>query len=235
MTLPDDPLLAHVDIVRTLGFIEPIPIEPKFDPATQPGHGLRGLVKAIDLEQRRHRYAIGEAPPGQLVGELGALAESELQGSIATWIVDGQVMTEHHTPPIGGRQAMRAARWIVEPAAWGGLADRQAKAKTALRRSAIAASSFARRPKTPPAPIGAPAAWLFPEFRPGLVPLHASYHPVTEDQLLSRSPAEAAQLGYDRTTLLGFIREIGPVTGNTEQAIFPIPWARRFGAVPRQG
>lgn len=235
VTLPDDPLLDRVDVVRTLGFVEPIPIEPKFEPPSQPGHGLRGLVKSVDLDQRRHRYAIGEIPPGQLVGELGALAESELQGSIASWIVDGQLVTERHIPPAGARRPMRAARWIVEPAAWGGLADRQAKAKTALRRFAITAGSFTRSPQAPPTPAGSPAGWLFPEFRPSLTPLYASYHPVTEDQLLSRSPADAAQLGYDRTTLLGFIRQIGPVTGGTQQAVFPIPWARRFGAVPREG
>lgn len=235
VTLPDDPLLDHVDIVRTLGFVEPIPIEPLFEPPSQPGHGLRGLTKSVDLEHRRHRYAIGAIPPGELVGELGALGESELQGSIAAWIVDGWLVTERHQPSSGERQPLRAARWIVEPAAWGALADRKAQAKSALRRMAVTAGNFARRPEDPPTPSGKPDGYLFAEFRPSLRPLYASYHPVTHDQLLTRSPADAAQLGYDRTTLLGFIRQIGPVTGFTQLKVFPIPWARRFGAVPREG
>lgn len=234
VTLPDDPLLAHVDLIRTLGFVEPFPIEPIFEPPSQPGHGLVGLVQSVDLQRRRHRCAIGEVPAGQLVGELGAMADSELGGSIPAWIVDGQLVTDRHAPPVSSRQPLKAARWIVEPAAWTGIADKQARVKSVLRRSAVATNRFVRRPKAPVQPAGRPAGWLYPEFRPTLKPLYASYHPVTQDQLLSRSPADAAQMGYDRTTLLGFIRQTGPVTGCTQQSHFPIPWARRFGAVPRE-
>jgi glycosyltransferase involved in cell wall biosynthesis len=236
VTLPDDPLLPHVDLIRTLGFVEPVPAEPKFEPPSQPGHGLRGLLKSVDQGERRHRYAIGEIPPGQLVGELGALGESELQGSIPAWIVDGWLVTDRHRPPAAEKRPLSAARWIAEPAAWGALTGRKARVKGALRRSAITAERFAKRPQEPPAPNGqASAGYLFAEFRPSLTPLYASYHPITQDQLLSRSPADAAQLGYDGTTLLGFIRQIGPLTGCTRQDVFPIPWARRFGAVPREG
>jgi glycosyltransferase involved in cell wall biosynthesis len=236
VTLPDDPLLDRVDVVRTLGFVEPIPLEPRFEPPSQPGQGLRGLVKSVDLEQRRHRYAIGEIPTGQLVGELGALGESELQGSIRAWIVDGRLVTDRHNPPVAKRRPMRTARWVAEPAVWGAIADRKGRVKSALRRSAMAAGSFAARQPPPPAPEGEPpAGYLFPKFRPSLTPLYASYHPITQDQLLTRSPADAAQLGYDRTALLGFIRQLGPVTGSTRQEVSPIPWARRFGAVPREG
>jgi hypothetical protein len=235
VTLPDDPLLGDVDDVRWLGFVDPLPIEPSFQPPSQPGHGLTGLVKTVDLESRRHRYAIGEVPPGQLVGELGALAESQLQGSIAAWIVDGRLVTERHSPPPVGKRPLSAARWVLEPARWRGIATKQAQAKSALRRSAIAAANLTGRGPEPPRPDGAPAGYLFAELRPSLSPLYASYHPITGDQLLTRSPADAAQMGYEGTTLLGFIRVVGPLTGTTAQALLPVPWARRFGAVPREG
>lgn len=236
VTLPDDPLLGEVDDVRWLGFLDPLPIEPSFQPPGQPGHGLVGLVKTVDPEARRHRYAVGEVPAGELVGELGALAESQLQGSIAAWIVDGQLVTERHAPPPTGKRPLRAARWVVEPAMWRGIATKQAQAKSALRRSAIAAANLrGRAPEPPSRPGSAPAGYLFAELRPSLSPLYASYHPITGDQLLSRGPADAAQMGYEGTTLLGFIRVIGPLTGTTALSTPPVPWARRFGAVPREG
>lgn len=235
VTLPDDPLLAHVDVTRTLGFVEPLPIEPRFSPPGQPGCGLRGLVKTIDRDERRHRYAIDEIPAGELVGELGALADSELGGSIGAWIVDGVLVTERQRPPAGGRRPLRSARWVLEPAVWSGLTGRKGRARSAVRRTLMASARLARPAAEPAPPSGPPAAWLFAEFRPSLSPLYASYHPVTNDQLLTRSPADAGEMGYDRTSLLGFVRTTGPVTGSTQQAITPVPWARRLGAVPREG
>ncbi|HET7507545.1 MAG TPA: hypothetical protein VFJ53_04245, partial [Solirubrobacterales bacterium] len=235
VTLPDDPLLGDVDLIRTLGFVDPLPIEPTFEPPGQPGHGLVGLLKTVDLEARRHRYAIGEVPAGQLVGELGGLAETEFGGAISAWIVDGKLVTALHAPPAVGKRPLSALRWTIEPAMWRGLAPKGAQAKSALRRSAIAAANLSGRIPPPPPPDGEPEAWLFGELRPSLSPLYASYHPVTGDQLLTRGPADAAQMGYEGTTLLGFVRQIAPLTGSIAQAVFPVPWARRFGAVPREG
>lgn len=236
VTPPDDPLLGEVDLVRHLGFIEALPAEPRFQPPGQPGLGLVGLVKTVDLQHRRHRYALGSVPTGQLAGELGALAESGLQGSIAAWIVDGQLVTEHHTPPPRRPRPLRATRWALEPAAsWRGIATKRERTRAMLRRSALGAANLVGRSSEIPTPSGDPAAWLFAEFRPTLSPLFAAYHPVTGDQLLSRSPGDAGELGYDPPTLLGFIRLTGPVTGHTAQSHLPLPWGRRLGAVPRSG
>lgn len=235
VTLSDDPLLGEVDDVRFLGFLDPIPIDPPYEHPAQPGLGMVGLVKSVDIEHRRHRYAIGSIPPGQLVGELGALAESELQGSIAAWIIDGRLVTEQHSPPTYKVRPARAARWVLEPAVWRGIATKQARAKTAARRSTIAATNLVKAPTDAVRPAGKPAGWLFTEANPSRSPLYASYHPVTGDQLLTRSPADAAHMGYEGPHLLGFVRMAAPVTGSTQQVIFPVPWARRFGAVPREG
>ncbi len=235
VTLPDDPLTGEVDVTRVLGFIEPFPIEPEYEPEPGPALGLVGLVKTVDNENRRHRYALGSMPEGELVGELGGLADSPLRGSIPAWIVDGRLLTDRHAPPARRADPARAARWIGETAAWRGIADGRTMAKAAARRSAIAVTRFVAPPSNSLAADDEPAGWLFEDHRHGLTPLYASYHPVTGDQLLGRSAADAAQMGYGEAELLGFIRLAAPLTGDLEQRIFPVPWARRFGAVPRSG
>lgn len=233
VTLPEDPLLDQVDVIETLGCIDPFPLKPRDTPSAQRPDGLLGLLGAADLDGRRHRYAIGAVPHGELLGELGGLAESGMQGSIPAWIVDGRLITDRHRPPQRWFGVAKAARWVAEPAAWRGLAPRSTQAKVALRRAAIAARRLARPASRASEPEGPPAGWLFETERPGLVPLFAAYHPVTEDQLLARSLEEVAQLGYLAPTLLGFLREAVPLTGDPKQRHLAIPWARRFGVVPR--
>jgi hypothetical protein len=233
VTLPEDPLLGEVDVIETLGCLDPFPLRPREVPLTQRADGLLGLTKAIDLRQRRHRYAIGAVPEGELLGELGGLAGSHLGGQIPAWIVDGRLHTDRHRPPRRWFGATSAARWVAEPAAWRGLAPRSTQAKAVLRRAAMAAAGAARRERPTPAPEGEPAGWLFELSRPGLTPLFAAYHPVNGDQLLCRSSEEAAQLGYLAPALLGHLRLVAPQTGKLDQDQAPIPWARRFGAVPR--
>jgi glycosyltransferase involved in cell wall biosynthesis len=233
VTLPEDPLLDQVDLIETLGFVDPFPLKPREVPSAQRPDGLVGLTKTADVEQRRHRYAIGSVPAGDLLGELGGLAESGLGGTIPAWIVDGRLITDRHRPPQRWFGVAKAARWVGEPVAWRGLAPRSAQAKTILRRSAMAARRLTH-PESPPAePAGPPQGWLFETDRPGLTPLFAAYHPVSDDQLLTRSPEEAAQLGYLAPALLGFLRLVAPQTGELDQQPLAIPWARRFGAVPR--
>jgi glycosyltransferase involved in cell wall biosynthesis len=234
--MPGDPFASAVDYVEHLGFVEPFPIEPAYEAPETPAVGIRGLVKTIDLESRRHRYAIGAVPAGELVGELGALADSGLAGAIAAWIVDGQLVTSTHAPPVIRPTAARAARWSVEPAAWRNIAPVGAMTKTALRRSLISASSLRRRSASPAGlPAGPPEGFMFPSQRPGLVPLYAGYHPVTGDQLLVRSFGDVPQLGYEGPYLLGFVKAIAPQTHDFDQRFPHIPWSRRFGSVPRSG
>ncbi len=233
VTLPDDPILDEVDVIETLGCIDPFPLKPREAPSAQRGDGLLGLTMSIDLVTRRHRYAVGSLPAGDPVGELGALAESEIQGSIPLWIVGDRVITDRHVPPAAWSGAARAARWTLEPAAWRGLAPRGVQAKAALRRLSIAAGQARRRRFPSTRPEGPPAGWLFDTGRPGMAPLHVAYHPVTGDQLLSRSPEDSAQLGYVAPAMLGYLRLVAPLTGDLYQRELPIPWARRFGAVPR--
>jgi hypothetical protein len=84
-----------------------------------------------------------------------------------------------------------------------------------------------------PGPEGDPEGWLFESARPGMLPLYASHHPVNGDQLLTRSPGDAAELGYGDTQLLGFMAPAAMLTGSLDRHPTSIPWARRAGHVPQ--
>lgn len=235
VSLPDDPIADEVDLVRPLGYLEPFPLAPREVPYPERDLGVVGLAKAIDHRQRRHRYALGRLPEGELVGELGALAEFGLQGSVGAWIVDGRLLTERHRPPPTRPSPAGAARWAWEPASWRRIASRQARARSLARRAVIAATNVTAPPRPPSIPDEQPAGWLFATERPGLTALYASYHPVTGDQLLTRTPDDAVQMGYSAPEPIGFVRLLAPLTGDLRQRISPVPWARRFGVVPRAG
>ena len=235
ITFPEDPLLAEVDLIETLGSIEPFPARPRQSPPAARGDGLIGLAKAVDVEAGRHRYALGALPSGEPLCELGGLAESDLQGTIGVWIVDDYVVTERHRPPARRPGSADMARWAAEPARWRGMAGPATSAKVAMGRAATAVARRTRPAPAVAAPEGAPAARLFDLERPGRRPLFVAYHPVTGDQLLARSTADVAQLGYGPPELLGYIRDVAPLTGELQPRPVHIPWARRFGAVPLSG
>jgi glycosyltransferase involved in cell wall biosynthesis len=236
VTLPEDPLLGEVDLIRGLGYIERFPVRPHArDSATRP-YGLLGLTKAADYAARRHRYAVGRVPQGELVGELGALADSPLPGTKPVWLIDERLVAEDRRPPSGRPPLAAAVRWSGAPARWWGFSEPLPKARAIARRSLETARLLA----VPPAPVAGPdglppAGWLGEEMRPGHAPLYVSYHPVTRDQLITRSPLEATDLGYAAPELLGYLREVAPVTGSLDQRPLPLPWASRFGMTARRG
>jgi hypothetical protein len=61
------------------------------------------------------------------------------------------------------------------------------------------------------------------------VPLYSSVHPVTGDQLLTNSRVEAGDMGYQGTTLLGYLIDAAPLTGERAPKRVTVPWASRFG------
>jgi glycosyltransferase involved in cell wall biosynthesis len=226
-----DPLHAETDLTGHVGFLDPVPLRPREAPTAVRTTGLVGLVKTVDQAARRHRYALGAVPEGELLAELGGLAESGLQGSVPVWIVDGYLVGEAPGPP-RPRRLGRAARWTLEPLRWGGIAPAPDRLKAIARRASVAAG---RSTGPASAPGREPDAWLFERDRPGLAPLYAARHPVTGDQLLCHDPETAANLGYADPVRLGYVRRLAVVTGELEERLLPIPWARRFGHVPRPG
>lgn len=229
---PFDPLIPEVELLEHLGFLDPFPIHPLKTPFAERGPGLVGLVKTADVSARRHRYGIGAIPGGTLLGELGGLACSDRGGTVGAWIVDGYLVTERYRPPAVTGGAVERVRWSAEPLAWRGTVPVGTWGRVIARR---ALTSARRGSVSLPEPAGEPEAWLFDLGRPGMAPLFASHHPVTGDQLLTRSKEDAAQMGYVDPQLLGYVRLLAPLTGDLSHQPRSVPWARRFGAVPQTG
>ncbi|HTT93796.1 MAG TPA: glycosyltransferase family 4 protein [Solirubrobacterales bacterium] len=230
---PEDPLMAAVEVGEHLGFLDPVPQRPRDVPFAERPVGLVGLLTAVDLGARRHRAALGEAPGGEGVSELGAASASPLGGKVPIWIEDGALLTGPPAPPLRP-PLLGSARWAVAPLAWGDLGPVAERAKVSARR-ALTAQRRLRRPTPSPAPKGEPHAWLFDRPGPGMLALFAATHPVTGDQLLSRNPDLMTRLGYGPARPLGFLRDLAPVTGDLAEHPVATPWAHRFGHVSRSG
>lgn len=232
----DDPLLPRVEMIEHLGFADPFPLRPRHVMIKRSRIGLRGLVEAVDLPAHRHRIGIGEPPRGELVLELGGLAETGLQGQIPVWVVDGFLITDRYRPPRRKPGRRAAIYWSKEPArGWGDLGPASARLKLIASRSLQSARSLRDLDGTSPGPQTDPDGWLFDSARIGMLPLYASHHPITGDQLLSRNPGDAMALGYEDTQLLGYMSPAAPLTGTLERRQVAISWAKRAGHVPLTG
>jgi glycosyltransferase involved in cell wall biosynthesis len=229
--LPEDPLLPEVEIGEHLGFLDPVPQRPREVHFAERAVGLVGLLTAVDQEARRHRAALGEAPPGEGVFELGAASTSPLGGQVPIWIEDGVLVTGPPAPP-ARPPLLGSARWMVAPLAWGDLGPTTARAKVSARR-VLTAQRRLREPLPPPAPAGEPHAWLFDRPGPGMLALFAAIHPVTGDQLLTRNVDLVAALGYGPARHLGFLRAFAPVTADLAEHPVATPWVYRFNHLPR--
>jgi hypothetical protein len=230
---PTDPIDGSFDVLEHLGFADPFPLRPRDTPAAGRPLGLVGVVKVADPAARRHRYGIGQIPPGRLVTELGGIAETGLQGTIPAWIADGYLITSRYRPPMRKPASRAATRWIGEPLNWGDIGPLPDRLKVMARRGVQSAQSRRTLDGSAPGPQGEPLGWLFDSARSDLVPLFASHHPVTGDQLLTRSVEDAIQMGYEDTQLLGFMAPAGPLTGDTDNHPTAVSWARRSGHVPQ--
>jgi glycosyltransferase involved in cell wall biosynthesis len=233
VSLPTDPIDGSFDVIEHLGFADPFPLRPHETPAAGRPHGLIGVVKVADEAARRHRYGIGEIPAGELIAELGAIAETGLQGTIPAWIADGYLVTSRYRPPMRKPAARAATRWIGEPIAWRDIGPLPDRVKVMARRGVQSVESRRNLDSSPPDPRGEPLGWLFDAARADLVPLFASHHPVTGDQLLTRSVEDAVQMGYEDTQLLGFMAPAAPLTGSSDHHPTAVSWARRSGHVPQ--
>lgn len=230
---PEDALFGAVEPLRTLGFVEPFPIEPRVPGDGTRAFGLRGLVRAVSHAERRHRYGIGALPDGTPAGELGALIEAPQPGTEPVWLTDdGVLLTDGYRPRMRAPDPLRAARWAGAPLRWRGPWSPAVRARSAGRRTLVGATALlsrgARPAEVPPA--APPLGYLWREPAPERVPLYAGIHPITHDQLLTTQSREATDLGYEDVTLIGHLVATAPETGRLGPIAVSVPWGSRFGA-----
>jgi hypothetical protein len=204
-------------------------------PWEAPDSARTGLLRGLDLGARCHVYAVGAAPRGQTVGELGALERSDLPGTRPLWLTADRRVSLTELPPPRPQPGLAVRlRWAMAPVGW-----RESDARMRIRALGGRLTELVR---TRPAPLAtspgfeprSPAGWLHVEPGPGRAPLYAATHAATGDQLLTRDPGEAADMGFGPAELLGYVAAEAPVTGSLRMHRLDIPWASRLGRRARE-
>ncbi len=84
----DDPLRGEVETppIDVLGYLDRFPVNPHEVPTARvKTKWLRGLLRTVDFDARRHRVSLG-APAQGRGWELGALLDRDPGGGIPVWI-----------------------------------------------------------------------------------------------------------------------------------------------------
>ena len=88
VSLPDDPILHAVDVIEPPRLHRPLPAAARETPAA-PGRSACSACQGDRLRAEAPSLRDRTRPQGSCLAEVGALAESGLQGSVAAWILDG--------------------------------------------------------------------------------------------------------------------------------------------------
>lgn len=232
----DDPLRGAVEWppLAVLGYVDRFPLNPRNVPTSPPTRAfLRGVLRTMDTVTRRHRVALGPAAHADdRTWELGALLDRDPGDGVGVWVDDeGRLHTESYAPTRHPYDIRRTLRWIAAPASWRGFGRGQARTRAIARRALDATHYTVDRPgiADQAVPDRNPEAWLMSSPGPGRCPLYSAIHPVTADQLVTRDPSEARELGYRSVQLLGYALALAPVTGTLRRPRVSIPWGSRFG------
>ena len=196
-----------------------------------------GLVRTLDLDGTRHRYAVGRIPAGEIVGELGSCHSRPGPGSVPLWLIDEgrYVVTEEYRPSVRRPALRKAARWVAAPVTWSGLEPVRARVRSVVARAAEARRRISGAPLPVLGPVGGPVGFLDPVGAEDSVPLYAGLHPIVGDQFLTTNQWELVHLGYVDIALLGFLIPVAPVTGRLWSKLPQLPWASRYGSTVQSG
>lgn len=231
----DDPLSGSVDWppLAVLGYVDRFPVNPWDVPTSRGTRAwLRGLLRTLDPVARRHELALGSTPTGNSAWELGALLDRDPGGGIAAWIdAEGRLHTQSYSPTRLPYDLRRTLLWVGAPVGWRGFDRGRERTRAVARRSLETIRHTLVRPAIPaPVPRKAePVNWLLPDPGAGRLALYSAIHPVTADQLVTRDPSEARELGYGSAKLLGYALAQAPETGTLRRPRLSIPWGSRFG------
>ncbi len=209
----------------------PLPDVPRGTPRSY----TLGLVRSVDRHGARHLYGVGSRPPGELVGELGALVDGPGEGRVPVWLDEhGRLHAPGYSPEAPDLSRRLVARWLLAPLSWRGVAPLGRRARALPQRLRILA--VGRPPTVRHEGNGAePSGFLHADDAHGRIPLWSAVHPVTGDQLLCSSWEQLNGMGYVHERLLGWLEPRAPVTGRLGPDAPFLPWVSHFGRRATQG
>jgi len=196
----DDPLIHNSELVEFLGWIEAYPILPRAEDILHTGPwAVVSLRRRVDERTWRHRYVV-HRPDGEGEGvQLGSLHRHPGPGAVALRLrSDGRLASELCVPGRASRDPRKIGRWLAEPLRGGGTGA----GALAARARHFAADFRGRRLAEDEGEV---LGYLRRELMPGCSTLYSTIHPVTGDQLVTRSPEDAAAAGYVMDGILGAI------------------------------
>lgn len=220
-----DPLFDSAEHVRTVGFVDGYPIEPRRPLDTRVYSRTTELWRTLDDAARRHRYTTGEDPGGGAAA-LGRVSKLPRAGHVPL-VLEGDVpRTPLLDPRVGLADPGVMARWAVAPLGWsGGRKIPTWAVRATLSRTRSLPSTLRRSRRHEPTEL---LGYIASEARDGLLPLFAAAHPVVGDVFLTRSQLEATDMGYRIMGILGYVPKAATVAGR-HGLEHEVKWASRFG------
>lgn len=207
---PRDPLHHSTEPIAGLGFIEPSPILPRADEILHQGLWRGSLLRRHSTANEwRHSYSadeLGKAGDGASV-VVGCLYPRGGAGLVALRRRrDGRLASDLMTPNRPSRHPRKLGAWSARRL----LAGRRGSAASPSRlvpppRELLRSPLTRRMSKDEGEVLG----WVRQEPIPGCSLLYSTVHPLTGDQLVTRSLEEATALGYVLDGMLGAIVDPG--------------------------
>lgn len=218
----EDPLIHSSELIEGLGWIEAHPILPRARDILHTGPwAVVSLRRRVDYATWRHGYTVAQ-PGSPLEGvELGFLRRYPGPEMVALRRrSDGRLASELCVPGRASHDPRKIGRWLAEPLRADAPPSTQARgAGSRLRHFATDRGS--RRLAEEEGEI---LGYLPRQNMPGTGTLYSTIHPVTGDQLVTRSPGEASAAGYVMDGILGAIFD--PPADAAATPPEEMPWAR---------